>query len=509
MRRLSSLAIVVAVSAALVLFDPGTARAQPAPHWLITLEAPGALPLDAPQDSWFGPGGMPAAALYRALSSRFLVGARLRVGVLANGDAPGGGLMDPGVGGVGSLTLSGRLRPLADAADPARGTGLWLDLAGGAAMTGDLVRPTFEVGIGWDFAVGPVNLGPSVRYLHIYQPDSGSLDGRDAHIGLVGVELGLLDRRAQALPPPAPPPPAPVVRAPPPPRDSDGDGLLDPDDKCPHEAEDKDGYQDSDGCPDPDNDGDGIADKMDSCPDEAEVENGVDDQDGCPDEGLFQVVEDRIVLEERVLFDKDRARVKHAGRRVLKAIIAYIDQHPEWSRVIIEGHTDERGPAAYNQQLSEERARRVEKVMLELGVDPAKIQTKGYGESRPRDKRHTEEAWERNRRVEFVLIREHKEPVQDGKPAAPATDAAPGSDAPATPDGAPSTPDAAPSTPKAAPAATPDAAPSTPKAAPSTPKAAPSTPDAAPSTPKAAPAPAPAPAKAPATPAAPPPGESR
>lgn len=434
MPRLSSLATITAASVALLLFS-GTARAQSAPHWLITLEAPGALPLDAPQSSWFGPGGMPAAALLRALSPRFLVGARLRAGVLANGDSPGADLMDPGVGGVGSLTLTGRLRPLADAADPARGTGLWVDLAGGAAVTGDLVRPTFEVGVGWDFAVGSINLGPSVRYLHIYQPNSGSLDGRDAHIGLVGVELGLLDRRAQP-PPPAPEPAPVVVRAPPPPRDSDGDGLLDPDDKCPHEAEDKDGYQDDDGCPDPDNDGDKILDAVDSCPDEPEVENGVDDQDGCPDEGLFQVVEDRIVLEERVLFDKDRARVKHAGRRVLKAIIAYLDQHPEWTRVIIEGHTDERGPAEYNQQLSEERARRVQKVMLELGVDPAKVETKGYGESRPRDRRHDEEAWERNRRVEFVLVREHKEPVQGGK-AAPADDKTDGTPAPDKTDGAP------------------------------------------------------------------------
>jgi len=57
----------------------------------------------------------------------------------------------------------------------------------------------------------------------------------------------------------------------------------DPDDQCPNEAEDYDGYQDSDGCFDPDNDGDGIEDLQDSCPLEPEDFDGVMDGDGCPD----------------------------------------------------------------------------------------------------------------------------------------------------------------------------------------------------------------------------------
>ncbi|HEX5656824.1 MAG TPA: transporter, partial [Polyangiales bacterium] len=65
--------------------------------------------------------------------------------------------------------------------------------------------------------------------------------------------------------------------------DNDGDGILDVNDKCPNEAEDKDGFQDEDGCPDPDNDGDGILDASDKCPDEAEDRDGFEDEDGCPD----------------------------------------------------------------------------------------------------------------------------------------------------------------------------------------------------------------------------------
>jgi outer membrane protein OmpA-like peptidoglycan-associated protein len=65
--------------------------------------------------------------------------------------------------------------------------------------------------------------------------------------------------------------------------DRDGDGIPDSVDACPEEAEDKDGFQDEDGCPDPDNDGDGIPDAADQCPDEAEDKDGFQDGDGCPE----------------------------------------------------------------------------------------------------------------------------------------------------------------------------------------------------------------------------------
>ncbi|MDY0001566.1 MAG: OmpA family protein [Polyangia bacterium] len=66
-------------------------------------------------------------------------------------------------------------------------------------------------------------------------------------------------------------------------KDSDGDGVPDEKDKCPDQSEDRDGFQDDDGCPDPDNDGDGIPDEKDKCPNEAEDKDGFQDEDGCPD----------------------------------------------------------------------------------------------------------------------------------------------------------------------------------------------------------------------------------
>jgi outer membrane protein OmpA-like peptidoglycan-associated protein len=65
--------------------------------------------------------------------------------------------------------------------------------------------------------------------------------------------------------------------------DRDGDGIPDNLDACPDEPEDKDGFQDEDGCPDPDNDRDGIPDAQDQCPNEPEDKDGFQDADGCPD----------------------------------------------------------------------------------------------------------------------------------------------------------------------------------------------------------------------------------
>ncbi len=66
-------------------------------------------------------------------------------------------------------------------------------------------------------------------------------------------------------------------------QDNDQDGIKNKDDKCPDAAEDKDGFEDKDGCPEVDNDKDGISDVADKCPIEAEDKDGFQDEDGCPE----------------------------------------------------------------------------------------------------------------------------------------------------------------------------------------------------------------------------------
>src|SRR5215207_6479154 len=315
--QLASLAIVAGALGPVAAFAQSPQGGVETPMdsreaFLLTGEAMGGVLLGQPQRSLFGPGGSVAAGVYRSMNARLLLGLRLRGAAFLNKSGDDATRADPGVGGLGTLSLVARLRPLTAGDEASRALGLWIEAAGGGGLTGDLFRPTAEAGVGWGFAAGGVVVGPALRYLHVFQSGSGQ-DGSDGKAILLGAEIVLRDPQPLPPAPPPPPPPPPPVAAP---KDTDGDGILDPDDKCPTEPEDKDGFEDEDGCPDNDNDKDGIADKDDACPDKAEVVNGVDDKDGCPDEGLITMIDDRVVLEERLLFDTDRARVSTRGRKV-------------------------------------------------------------------------------------------------------------------------------------------------------------------------------------------------
>jgi hypothetical protein len=82
---------------------------------------------------------------------------------------------------------------------------------------------------------------------------------------------------------PAPPDPGLALR------DTDADGINDDVDVCPTDGEDRDGFEDGDGCPDLDNDRDRIPDAGDKCPNDPETYNALDDDDGCPDVGFVQI----------------------------------------------------------------------------------------------------------------------------------------------------------------------------------------------------------------------------
>ena len=70
--------------------------------------------------------------------------------------------------------------------------------------------------------------------------------------------------------------------------------------------------------------------------------------------------------------------------------------------MVIEGHCDERGSNEYNLSLSEQRAGGVREYVTAYGIDPARIQTRAFGEEKPADPGHSEEAYRLNRRAEFV-----------------------------------------------------------------------------------------------------------
>ena len=103
-------------------------------------------------------------------------------------------------------------------------------------------------------------------------------------------------------------------------------------------------------------------------------------------------------------FDFDKADLKPEAREILKKKAEWLLKHPEFN-VRIEGYCDERGTEEYNLALGQRRAEAAKRYLIELGVSPDRITTISYGEENPIDPRHCEEAWAKNRRDEFKLIR--------------------------------------------------------------------------------------------------------
>ncbi|WP_241757999.1 adventurous gliding motility protein AgmC [Myxococcus landrumensis] len=203
-----------------------------------------------------------------------------------------------------------------------------------------------------------------------------------------------------------------------PPVDTDGDGLMDPDDRCPGQAEDKDGFEDTDGCPDLDNDKDGIADVADKCPLEPEVINGVTDEDGCPDKGKVKVQVDgeRVVILEKVHFATGKDIILPRSFPLLKQVAAVLRANPQVELLRVEGHTDSDGNDAANLDLSRRRAANVREFLVKEGIAAARLESQGYGETKPVDTNKTAKGRENNRRVEFTILRVGKVEVERESP---------------------------------------------------------------------------------------------
>ncbi|MBL8604726.1 MAG: OmpA family protein [Myxococcales bacterium] len=189
--------------------------------------------------------------------------------------------------------------------------------------------------------------------------------------------------------------------------DNDQDQILDTDDLCPNEPEDRDGFEDDNGCPDPDNDRDTIPDVRDQCPNDAEVFNGLDDADGCPDNGVLRRVGTEIQLNQQINFATDSAEIidNDVNRNILEQMASLLNNNPDIEMVEVEGHTDERAADDHNLELSRNRAQSVMQALVSRGVAATRLVSAGYGEFCPLDPRSNEEAWARNRRVQFFIIR--------------------------------------------------------------------------------------------------------
>lgn len=106
---------------------------------------------------------------------------------------------------------------------------------------------------------------------------------------------------------------------------------------------------------------------------------------------------------EDIHFEFDKSRLLPEAQEILKRKAAWLMSHSEVSAVTIEGHCDERGSNEYNMALGDRRANAAKAFLVDLGVPADRLSTISYGEERPLDPGHNEEAWAKNRRDHFTL----------------------------------------------------------------------------------------------------------
>lgn len=207
-------------------------------------------------------------------------------------------------------------------------------------------------------------------------------------------------------------------------RDSDGDGVFDDKDKCPNEAastpdgcpigdDDGDGLPNDkdkcpkeaaktpDGCPIRDNDGDGILNDVDKCPDEAENKNGYQDEDGCPDEVPTQVKKFTGAI-KGIKFATGKAKIRRQSFKLLNDAAKVLTDYPTL-KLLIRGHTDNRGKQEFNMDLSRQRADAVKTYLEGRGIDASRLRTEGLGPDEPVADNKTRKGRAENRRIEFKL----------------------------------------------------------------------------------------------------------
>lgn len=102
-----------------------------------------------------------------------------------------------------------------------------------------------------------------------------------------------------------------------------------------------------------------------------------------------------------VYFDFDSAEIRPEYRDVIAAHAQYLRGNVP-SRVLLTGHTDQRGGAEYNLALGQRRAQSVERALTQLGVPAERIESVSYGKEQPASSEQTEHGYQLNRRVEFV-----------------------------------------------------------------------------------------------------------
>jgi outer membrane protein OmpA-like peptidoglycan-associated protein len=162
---------------------------------------------------------------------------------------------------------------------------------------------------------------------------------------------------------------------------------------------------------DPDNDKDGILDGADTCRDQAEDLDGFEDQDGCPEAGGGKVKLScsKIELGESVYFDTGKDTIQARSFELLDQLTNVLTTAKHILKLRVAGHTDDRGNDKKNLDLSTRRAASVVRYLAAHNIDPARLSSEGHGETEPIASNKTAEGRAQNRRVEFQIVEQSGE----------------------------------------------------------------------------------------------------
>lgn len=105
---------------------------------------------------------------------------------------------------------------------------------------------------------------------------------------------------------------------------------------------------------------------------------------------------------DRVYYDTDKHTLTEKARATLRKQARWLERHPDL-KIVIEGHTDERGTREYNLALGERRANSARNYLIALGVRADRIETVSYGKERPAAMGSNPQAWAKNRRAVTVV----------------------------------------------------------------------------------------------------------
>ncbi len=158
----------------------------------------------------------------------------------------------------------------------------------------------------------------------------------------------------------------------------------------------------------PDRDQDGVPDVEDACPDHPGARHPDPTRNGCPD---ILITPTTMTVFDKILFKTGSAEILPQSNPILDKVATALNEHPELVLVEVAGHADERGAEKLNLDLTQARVNSVMVALVARNVERSRLRARGYGYYCPRAEGHDEEAWGKNRRVEFVILKTKEGPT--------------------------------------------------------------------------------------------------